>query len=116
MIIVMTRKIHFHSGDGNVYAYTYVSSNSNYTTWECITRNDYLRKFNSNGYCYLFMKNNHILSFDAEGYIRRIFKNDKSVWVWNYSSGYGIYGDLKRLESMSDIFGRKIEFFLYRCY
>lgn len=100
------RQIRFYSGDGNIHVYKPYSASS--PNWQCPTRDDYLTK-TSSGFYYIYMKNRQMYMFNLDGSLYGIFKNHQIVNRFHYSTGYGPYSDLKRLDAISDVYGRRTE-------
>ena len=105
------RQIHFYSGDGAIHIYTpsSVSDPVLGAGWRSATRDDLLKKSSTGSYS-IYMKNRQTLLFSADGALLSISKNYQIVQQFHYSEGYSLFNGLRRLDAISDVYGRKIEF------
>jgi len=99
------QQIHFYSGDGNIHIYKPIPGST--TQWQCSTRDDYLTKTSSS--INMYMKNRQIYMFNLDGSLYGIYKNHQIVNYFHYSTGYGQFKDLSRLDAISDVYGRRTE-------
>jgi RHS repeat-associated protein len=102
------RKIHFYSGDGNIYEYEPSSIPEPFLGlgWRCDKRDDFLSRSSLSSASYLYLRNGKRLIFDSSGYISCILEQGQSTTSFYYSTGYGMKGDLKRLDRIRDCYSR----------